>query len=130
LASTVICWRCGRRFRRRGKDSPIVGILDSFEAIRDHQLDSRREVDCDVLVIGSGAAGLSAAVTSAWHGLKVVVVEKDAVCGGATALSGGWMWVPRNPLSQADGIVEDRELPLTYLKHELGANYDAANFNS
>ncbi len=89
-------------------------------------MDSRREVDCDVLVIGSGAAGLSAAVTAAWHGLKVVVIEKDAVCGGATALSGGWMWVPRNPLSQADGIVEDRELPLTYLKHELGANYDAA----
>jgi succinate dehydrogenase/fumarate reductase flavoprotein subunit len=44
-----------------------------------------REVDCDLLVVGSGAAGLSAAVTAAWHGLKVIVVEKDAVCGGATA---------------------------------------------
>ena len=85
-----------------------------------------REVDCDFLVIGSGAAGLSAAVTAAWHGLKVVVVEKDPVCGGATAWSGGWMWVPRNPLSQAEGIVEDPELPRTYLRHELGNNYDAA----
>jgi succinate dehydrogenase/fumarate reductase flavoprotein subunit len=36
-----------------------------------------REVECDLLVIGSGAAGLSAAVTAAWHGLKVTVVEKD-----------------------------------------------------
>jgi succinate dehydrogenase/fumarate reductase flavoprotein subunit len=44
-----------------------------------------REIDCDLLVIGSGAAGLSAAVTAAWHGLKVIVAEKDAVCGGATA---------------------------------------------
>src|ERR1700736_340253 len=44
-----------------------------------------REVGCDLLVIGSGAAGLSAAVTAAWHGLKVIVVEKDSVCGGATA---------------------------------------------
>ena len=72
-------------------------------------------VDCDLLVIGSGAGGLSAAVTAAWHGLDVIVAEKDAVCGGATAWSGGWMWVPLNPLSQADGIVEDPELPRTYL---------------
>jgi succinate dehydrogenase/fumarate reductase flavoprotein subunit len=87
-------------------------------------------VDCGLLVIGSGAAGLSAAVTAAWHGLKVIVVEKDAVCGGATAWSGGWMWVPRNPLSQADGIIEDPELPRTYLRNELGNNYDAANIEA
>ena len=43
-------------------------------------------MQCDLLVIGSGAAGLSAAVTAAHHGLKVIVVEKDAVLGGATAL--------------------------------------------
>jgi len=85
-----------------------------------------REVECDLLVVGSGAGGLSAAVTAAWHGLKVIVVEKDAVCGGATAWSGGWMWVPCNALSRADGIVEDPELPRTYLRHELGNNYDAA----
>jgi succinate dehydrogenase/fumarate reductase flavoprotein subunit len=85
-----------------------------------------REVDCDLLVIGSGAAGLSAAVTAAWDGVKVIVVEKDAVCGGASAWSGGWMWVPCNPLSQADGIVKDLELPRTYLRRELGNNYDAA----
>ena len=89
-----------------------------------------REVDCDLLVIGSGAAGLSAAVTAAWHGLKVIVVEKDAVCGGATAWSGGWIWAPRNSLSQADGIIEDLELPRTYLRHELGDNYDAAKIEA
>jgi succinate dehydrogenase/fumarate reductase flavoprotein subunit len=55
------------------------------------------DIDCDVLIVGSGAAGLSAAVTAAWHGLKVIVVEKDAVFGGATAWSGGWAWVPCNP---------------------------------
>jgi succinate dehydrogenase/fumarate reductase flavoprotein subunit len=60
-----------------------------------------REVDCDLLVIGSGAAGLSAAVTAAWHGLKVTVVEKDPVFGGATAWSGGWMWGSAKPARAA-----------------------------
>lgn len=87
-------------------------------------------VECDVLVIGSGAAGLSAAVTAAWYGLKVVVVEKDPVFGGATAWSGGWMWVPCNPLARRAGIVEDPELPRTYLKHELGEQYDAARIDA
>ncbi|MCY1402658.1 3-oxosteroid 1-dehydrogenase [compost metagenome] len=82
-------------------------------------------VDCDVLVIGSGAAGLSAAVTAAWHGQKVILVEKDAVFGGATAWSGGWMWVPGNPLARRAGIIEDRSLPRLYLEHELGAQFNA-----
>ncbi|KDO01897.1 FAD-dependent oxidoreductase [Pseudomonas donghuensis] len=81
-------------------------------------------VECDVLVIGSGAAGLAAAVTAAWHGEKVIVVEKDPVFGGATAWSGGWMWVPCNPLAQRTGIIEERSQPRTYLEHELGERFD------
>ncbi|SDH52518.1 Succinate dehydrogenase/fumarate reductase, flavoprotein subunit [Pseudomonas benzenivorans] len=82
-------------------------------------------LDCDLLVIGSGAAGLAAAVTAAWHGQRVVLVEKDQVFGGATAWSGGWLWVPRNPLARRAGIVEDIEQPRTYLRHCLGKHYDA-----
>ncbi|BCW71596.1 FAD-dependent oxidoreductase [Arthrobacter sp. NicSoilB8] len=88
--------------------------------------DTERErpgVDCDVLVVGSGAGGLSAAVTAAYHGLKVIVVEKADVCGGATSWSGGWAWTPGNPLAKADGVNEDRELFRTYLRHRLGGNY-------
>ena len=81
---------------------------------------ARRELDCDLLVVGGGAAGLAGAVTAAYHGLKVIVAEKAPVLGGATSWSGGWMWAPLNPLSQADGIVEDIEAPRTYLKHALG----------
>ncbi|MBF6034534.1 FAD-dependent oxidoreductase [Pseudomonas sp. P155] len=84
------------------------------------------DIDCDVLVVGSGAAGLSAAVTAAWHGLKVIVVEKDPVFGGATAWSGGWAWVPCNPLARRAGIIEDIEQPRTYLRHELGEHFDPA----
>jgi succinate dehydrogenase/fumarate reductase flavoprotein subunit len=84
---------------------------------------ARPSLDCDVLVVGSGAGGLSAAVTAAYHGLKVVVVEKADVCGGATSWSGGWAWTPGNPLAKAAGVNEDRELFRTYLRHQLGRNY-------
>ena len=88
------------------------------------------QMTCDLLVIGSGAAGLAAAVTAAWHGLEVVVVEKESVFGGATAWSGGWMWVPGNPLAQRAGIHEDPQQPRTYLKNELGERYDASRVDA
>jgi succinate dehydrogenase/fumarate reductase flavoprotein subunit len=85
-----------------------------------------RATDCDLLVIGSGAGGLSAAVTAAFHGLKVIVAEKEPVFGGTTAWSGGWMWAPLNPLAQRAGITEDPEAPRAYLHHVLGNNFDEA----
>jgi len=85
---------------------------------------TNRTVECDLLVAGGGAGGLAAAVTAAHQGLDVIVVEKAPTLGGATAWSGGWLWAPLNPLSQADGIVEDVDGPRTYLRHALGENYD------
>ena len=79
---------------------------------------------CDLLVIGSGAGALSAAVTAAHLGLKVIVVEKDPQYGGTTAWSGGWMWVPRNPLAVEAGLLERIEKPLSYLRRELGEKFD------
>lgn len=84
----------------------------------------RHALDCDLLVIGSGAGGLSAAVTAAHLGLKVIVAEKDPQYGGTTAWSGGWMWIPRNPLAHEAGIQEDIDKPLSYLRHELGEQFD------
>jgi succinate dehydrogenase/fumarate reductase flavoprotein subunit len=81
---------------------------------------------CNLVVVGSGAAGLAAAVTGAHLGLEVIVVEKRPRLGGTSAWSGGWLWIPRNPLAIEAGIVEDIEAPRTYLKAELGAAYDEA----
>lgn len=86
--------------------------------------------DYDLVVVGSGAAGLSAAVSAAHRGLRVVVVEKDATLGGATAWSGGWMWAPLNPLAKRAGIDEDAETVRTYLRHELGERYDSVKIDA
>lgn len=82
--------------------------------------------ECDLLVIGSGAGGLSAAVTAAASGLKVIVAEKEATLGGTTAWSGGWMWAPGNPVAIRAGITEAADAPLTYLRHVLGNNFNEA----
>lgn len=76
---------------------------------------------CDVLVVGSGASGLAAAVTAAHLNLDVIVVEKEPQFGGTSAWSGGWLWIPRNPLAIAAGITEDPEQSRVYLRHELGS---------
>ena len=84
----------------------------------------------DVLVIGSGAAGMSAAITAAAHGLKVLVVEKQDKFGGTTARSGGWLWVPGTSLAAAQGITEPAEAAKTYLRHEAGTSFDEAKVDA
>jgi len=79
--------------------------------------------DCDILVIGSGAAGLAAAVTASVRGLKVIVSEHADYFGGASAISGGEIWVPMN--RQASGSKRDRNSAvLDYLHHVIGGYLD------
>ncbi len=76
----------------------------------------------DVVVIGSGAGGMSAAITAAKAGLDVVLIEKSEFIGGSTAVSGGAVWVPENPHAAAVGHADMREAAMTYLSAVLG-NY-------
>jgi hypothetical protein len=72
-------------------------------------------VPCDVLVIGSGAAGLATAIKAAKGGLKVIVLEKSEFIGGTTAISAGWAWVPGNKQGLEQG--DTREEAELYLRH-------------
>jgi succinate dehydrogenase/fumarate reductase flavoprotein subunit len=69
----------------------------------------------DVLVVGSGAGGLTAAVTAADHGCDVEVIEKAELLGGTSAWSGGMPWVPRNSHMADAGVEDSREEALTYI---------------
>lgn len=82
--------------------------------------------ECDVLVIGSGAGGLTTAVTAARTGLDVLVVEKAGYFGGTTAISGGWLWIPNSRVAQRAGFEDSRDEVLTYLHGELGQHTDDA----
>ncbi|MEC5185193.1 3-oxosteroid 1-dehydrogenase [Cryobacterium sp. MP_3.1] len=77
-----------------------------------------REVD--VLVAGSGAAGLTAAITAADAGLTALIVESTGRWGGTTMLSGGGLWMPNNPLMKKLGIQDSRADALAYLAASVG----------
>ncbi|MDB5988082.1 MAG: fumarate reductase, partial [Nevskia sp.] len=74
----------------------------------------------DVIVVGSGSAGMAAAIVCALHGLKVALLEKTGYFGGATAWSGGGCWVPGNHLMQRAGLGDSAEAAATYVRQVVG----------
>lgn len=81
---------------------------------------SDRQEHVDVLVVGSGGGGLAASIRAQVAGLDVLVVEKDRVVGGTTALSHGGIWLPANPLMLERGLQDSVEDGLTYLQAVVG----------
>ena len=87
--------------------------------------DDTLPAEVDLLVLGSGASGLTAAITARLCGLDVLVIEKDSVIGGTSAWSGGILWIPCNPHQAPAGVTDSAELARAYIRHEAGNLYDA-----
>jgi succinate dehydrogenase/fumarate reductase flavoprotein subunit len=85
-----------------------------------------KTIECDVLVIGSGAGGLATAITARKAGLDVVVAEKEPLFGGTTAFSGGVLWIPGSKHGRLQNPADTREAAREYLGNESGAFFDAA----
>jgi 3-oxosteroid 1-dehydrogenase len=71
--------------------------------------------EVDVLVVGTGAAGLAAAIAAKDSGARVLVAESTDRWGGTTMRSGGGLWMPANPLMARDGVADTPEEALTYM---------------
>ncbi|EHR50490.1 succinate dehydrogenase/fumarate reductase flavoprotein subunit [Saccharomonospora marina XMU15] len=74
----------------------------------------------DVVVVGSGAAGMTAALAAAHEGMAVLVIEKAAHFGGSTARSGGGVWIPNNEALRAAGVEDTPEDAKRYLESIVG----------
>ncbi|HEX3546458.1 MAG TPA: FAD-binding protein [Mycobacterium sp.] len=74
----------------------------------------------DVLVVGSGGGGMTAALAADASGLDTLVVEKSPQFGGSTALSGGGIWVPGAPSQRREGYVPSPDGVFEYLRQITG----------
>src|ERR1043165_5476901 len=74
------------------------------------------KITCDVVVVGSGSAGLSAALAASVGGARVIVLEKARVLGGTTAMSAAGTWIPANHHMLAAGLSDSPDETLTYIR--------------
>lgn len=84
------------------------------------------DVECDVLIVGSGASGLATAVTAATLGLQVLVVEKESLFGGTSCYSAGVVWIPGSRQARAAGLRDDPAAALAYLVGDGQGHTDVA----
>ncbi|MFO1269362.1 MAG: FAD-dependent oxidoreductase, partial [Rubrivivax sp.] len=81
----------------------------------------RPEKRFDVIVVGAGAAGLTAAAVAAAVGARVLLLEHSPLVGGTTAISGGMVWVPANHLAAEAGQADSLDAARTYLRNTVPA---------
>lgn len=87
---------------------------------------TRSEEEYDLVVLGAGAGGLTAALVSAIEGMRTLLIEKSDQVGGTTARSSGTVWIPNNPEQRRLGITGDAEAALEYLDALVGGRAERA----
>lgn len=87
-----------------------AGVADDFKEEYKEKREYPSEIDTDIVIVGGGGAGLTAAVEATQAGSSVVVVEKNGFVGGNTILSGGIYNAPDPELQEPEGIEDSEEL--------------------
>src|ERR1700730_3309017 len=108
------CQRGSREILRQAPDGPL--------ALRKMYREGRGAfaMQWDVIIVGSGASGLTAAVRAAAGGLRVLVLEKATVFGGTTAISGGGIWIPGNHLARGSKLADGLDVAQQYVRTVIG----------
>ncbi|MBP8926495.1 MAG: FAD-binding protein [Pseudomonadales bacterium] len=96
--------------------------MDTFQSSWDETV--------DFLVVGSGAAAMSAAITAHDLGARVLLVEKSPQYGGSSAMSGGGLWVPNNHLMQGQGFTDSPAAAFTYIRGCVGEEVSEARLRA
>ena len=83
--------------------------------------------EVDVLVVGSGAGGMLAALVAAHGGADVLIVEKDRLWGGTSATSGGGIWIPGSDQARTAGFEDNLDEAFRYVRSLSADNVPDAN---
>ena len=82
----------------------------------------------DFVIVGSGGGGMVAALAANEAGASALVLEKQERVGGSTAMSGGVVWVPNNPVMRADGVHDSYDDAMTHFEAVVGDVGPASSF--
>ena len=109
-----------------GAATVSLGVLALNSAAAEEAVQWDRETD--ILVVGSGAAAASAAITANQNGDEVLVIEKAPITGGTAAKSAGVLWIPNNFTLKAKGIDDRKEDCLRYMvRFSYPQHYDESD---
>src|SRR3546814_2815499 len=97
---------------------PIACSIVYFDVVISVNVTRGSGSRADVVVVGSGAAALAAALAAHDAGASVAVVERASAVGGTTAVSGGGVWMPPNHVTGADDSREEAHDYMTATRSE------------
>ncbi|MBJ8344705.1 FAD-binding protein [Antrihabitans sp. YC2-6] len=95
-----------------------------------HNIPRSWDHEFDFVVVGSGCGGFTGALAAADRGLDTVIIEKAAVYGGTTALSGGNIWIPNNPTLVSEGVTDSRSDVRRYIDAVVGDRVPSSNIDA